>query len=72
MNIEEPLKKLLSAMEELSRILAVRPAAFYIEKNGISETQIIGWLRGAKQDKLAAENIQKGIDKSETLAKEEK
>ncbi len=67
-NIEEPLKKLLSATEELSRVLQ-KTGNDPTEKNGISETKIICWLRGAKQDWLAAENIQKAIDQSETFAK---
>lgn len=61
-DIQKALSLLLKSTKELEAVLKK-------EKIGVSETKIISWLRGAKQDWLADQSIQDAIDESSTYSK---
>jgi len=56
------LSLLLKSITELESVLEKG-------KDGISETKLISWMRGAKQDWLAADSIQSKIEESSTYCK---
>ena len=61
-DVQAALSILLKSITELESVLEKG-------KDGISETKLISWMRGAKRDWLAADSIQSKIDESSTYCK---
>ena len=59
-DVKDTALLLLKALEELNNIPGIK---------GVSEDKLISWLRGAKRDWLAGEDMQTHIDNSETYGR---
>ncbi len=63
-DIKDPLVLLIKAAKQLQQALQ----GVISDQAGVSETKLIGWIRGAKQDWLAAPDLQPFLDSSDTYA----